>query len=424
MLAFTAILAIALTAAPPSAAAPASKAYVPGDFEELQRVRAQLESPSQYPRLLNSEVVAKAMTYPDTSLEKDEQGKTVAWLLIGPTGDIERCGVIISSGSHLLDSKACEILISTAQFYPAKDASGKGIASVFQQRIQWKIADDPDEGLLAEGRALADMRKALSKTKRAAKLLNNGDIASAMDYPVEALRNSEEGGVQALLLVGTDGRVERCGIEVSSGFGSLDTQTCDLLIAHAQFRPAEDRRGRPAKGLYHQKIVWKLQQVSPATDHDIASRTNVIVGTDGSVRDCKAEVFLDGTWTDAPEQFCTEVTTSEGGMIEAVAEKSKANEPLVVFEMWRVSSASQQIPNVGRSPGEILVGLRSAIASYAADGSRTRCVPGESVGFPGMGEDPCEVGSPSFPDHVGPAPGNPERTVRFLTAVYLKGEPN
>jgi TonB family protein len=168
MLAFTALLAIALAAAPPNAAAPASKAYAPGDFAELQRVRAQLESPSQYPRLINSEVVAKAMTYPDASLEKDEQGKTVAWLLVGPTGDIERCGVMISSGSPLLDSKACEILIATAQFYPAKDANGKGIASVFQQRIQWKIADDPDEGLLAEGRALADMDKTLSKTKRAA----------------------------------------------------------------------------------------------------------------------------------------------------------------------------------------------------------------------------------------------------------------
>jgi TonB family protein len=424
MLAFTALLAIALAAAPPNAAAPASKAYAPGDFAELQRVRSQLETPSQYPRLLNTDVVAKAMTYPDASLEKDEQGKTVAWLLVGPTGDIERCGVMISSGSPLLDSRACEILIATAQFYPAKDANGKGIASVFQQRIQWKIADDPDEGLLAEGRALADMDKTLSKTKRAAKLLNGGEIASAMDYPVEALRNSEEGDVRALLLVGTDGRVERCGIETSSGFGSLDTQTCNLLIAHAQFRPAEDRRGRPAKGLYHQKIVWKLQGVSSATDHDIASRTSVIVGTDGSVRGCNAEVFVDGTWSDAPEQFCSEVTRTEGGIIAAVAEKSKANEPLVVFEMWRVSSASQQIPKVGRNPGEVLVGLRSATASYAADGSRTHCVPGESVGFPGMGEDPCEVGSPSFPDHVGPAPGKPQRTVRFLTAVYLKGEPN
>jgi protein TonB len=424
MVALAAILAVALATAPPDAVAPAGKAYAPGDFAELQRVRAQLETPSQYPRLLNSEVVANAMTYPEASIEKEEQGWTITWLLLGPTGDIERCGVMTSSGSPLLDSKACEILIATAQFYPAKDASGKGIPSIFQQRVQWKIADDPDEELLAEGRALAELKKTLPKTGRSAKLLNNGEIAGAMDYPLEALRNSAEGVVQALLLVGTDGRVERCGIEASSGFGSLDTQTCNLLIAHAQFWPAEDRRGRPTQGLYHQKIVWKLQQMSSATDHDVASRASLIVGANKSVRDCTAEVFVDGTWSDATEQLCKDLRAQDSGLVEAVAEKCKAYEPLVVFETWHVSSASRQIPDVGKSPGEVLVGLRSAAATYAADGSRTHCAPGESVGFPGMGEDPCAVGSSSFPDHVEPAPGKPERTIRFLTAVYLKGEPN
>lgn len=422
MPALVAILATALAASQPAPAAAAAKAYSPGDFAELQRIRAHLEKPSQYARLVNSDVVANAMTYPDASLDKDEQGTTIAWLLVGPTGDIERCGVMVSSGSPSLDSKACDILIATAQFYPAKDASGKGIPSVFQQAIRWKIADDPDEGLLAEGRALADLKKTISNN-RPAKLLNSGEIASAMDYPIEALRNSEEGEVRALLLVGPDGRVERCGVEASSGFGSLDTQTCNLLIAHAQFRPAEDRRGRPVEALYHQKIVWKLQQMNSAAEHDVATRTRVIVGADRSLRDCKSEIFIDGTWTHAPEQFCTDLTARDGGLIEDVAAKSRAYEPLVVFETWNVSSASWQIPSVGRRPGEVLVGLRSASASYAADGSRTHCAPGESVGFPDMGEDPCQVGSTSFPDHVGPAPRKAERTIRFLTAVYLKGEP-
>lgn len=423
MFAIAAILAVSFSAAQPAPAPAASKTYSPGDFSELQRVRANLEQPSQYARLLNSDVVANAMTYPDAAVEKEQQGRTVTWLLVGPTGDIERCGVMASSGSQLLDSKACEILIATAQFYPAKDKNGKAIRSIFWQPVRWKIADDPDESLLAEGRALAEMEKQLPKAKRNAKLLNGGEIAGAMDYPVEALRNSEEGAVVTLLLVGTDGRVERCGIETSSSFGTLDSQTCNLLIAHAQFKPAEDGRGRPIRGLYREKIVWRIQEVAPVADHDTANRTSVIVGADKSVRNCKSEVFLDGKWSDGPEQFCADVTARDAGLIENVAEKSRAYEPLVVFEAWTVSSAGRQIPNVGRGRGEMLVGLRSASASYAADGSRTHCTPGESVGFPGMGENPCEVGSPGLPDHVGPAPGKAERTVRFLTAIYLKGEP-
>jgi TonB family protein len=418
VIAFVFLMSAALAVASPEAQA---EPDVPGDYAELMRIRAELAKPSRYPRLLNSADVAKAMTYPGQAVSKDQQGRTITWLLVGTDGAVKRCGIMVSSGSSMLDSKACQILIATAKFAPAEGDGGTPIDGIFQQPIFWRLEDDNSE-LIAAGEELKRMEKTLGRPARKAKLLNADEVATSMDYPVDSVRSGEEGAARALLLVGPDGNVERCGIEESSGFANLDTQTCNLLVAHARFRPATSRKGKPVEDVYAQRLVWKLQASAPVLEHDVGSRSTLIVAHDKHIRDCQSQVFLDGRWSEGPPQFCKNLISSDTGLVMAVAQSSDAYEPVVVFETWIAATGERPIPDLGRGEGEKLFALRSATATFGADGSRLSCTPGESVGVPEAEANPCEVPAIGLPDQLQPAPEKPLRTVRFESAIYLEGE--
>jgi hypothetical protein len=73
--------------------------------------------------------------------------------------------------------------------------------------------------------------------------------------------------------------------------------------------------------------------------------------------------------------------SSGAGIVSAVAELSKAYEPVVVFETWVESTGKHPIPNLGHGNGELLFASRSASAIFAADGSRISCKAGASIGM-------------------------------------------
>jgi len=85
-------------------------------------------------------------------------------------------------------------------------------------------------------------------------------VFSADDYPVEALRNGEEGTVRAKLDVDRQGRVSRCMIVQSSGFASLDGATCNVLERRAHFTPARDAHGKAVADTYvTPPVKWQLE---------------------------------------------------------------------------------------------------------------------------------------------------------------------
>jgi TonB family protein len=277
--------------------------------------------------------------------------------------------------------------------------------------------------IMAGMEELKQLRSKLQKPSKESKLLNSADIAGAMDYPKAALANKEQGTVQAWLLVGIDGRVERCGIEISSGAASLDSQTCNLLIAKAQFEPARDRRGRPVQSVFHQRITWRLQDnVKPK---DMATRMSIVVGPANEVRSCKVEFFYSEQWHEAPQSLCDEFLKRGTGLLAAVRAKSKVHDALVVLETWTFTTPGKPIPSVGRGAGETLVALRSATASYSVDGKRTGCTSGESFGFPGVLDDVCVANvEGGIPLEMPQRDGEPVENLRVLEAIYLKDEPS
>ncbi|HJS61034.1 MAG TPA: energy transducer TonB [Pseudolabrys sp.] len=78
------------------------------------------------------------------------------------------------------------------------------------------------------------------------------------DYPRDALMKGEQGVTHFALVVGTDGRVKTCRVEVSSGSDSLDKATCEIMSARARFTPARNTEGKPVEKVVRSKIRWIL----------------------------------------------------------------------------------------------------------------------------------------------------------------------
>lgn len=417
-------LAVALASAVPASPTAPAQPSAAADAQELERLKAELPKPAKYAKLLNPADLASAMNYPREALEKDEEGRVRAWLLVGTNGQVERCGIEVSSGSGALDDQTCNLLIATAKFQAAKDRDGKAVRSIFHQPITWKLEDEPDPALMAEPEELERLKGELPKPAKYAKLLNSTGLATGMDYPKDALEKDEEGRVKAWLLVGTDGRVERCGIDTSSGSAALDAQTCNLLLANARFQPARDRRGRPVRSIFYQRMNWRLQDGPTMDIADLATRVKIVLGPASEIRSCEAEALIDGQWVESPRKDCDEYLKHHNVALAAAREKSKLHDAFVVSEIWSVTTPGKTIPNLGRRAGELLIGLRSASASYSAEGKRTRCTMGESFGFPGLVEDLCADENGGLPEQMPRPPGKPIENLRVLSAVYLKDEPN
>ncbi len=81
---------------------------------------------------------------------------------------------------------------------------------------------------------------------------------TADDYPLEALRNNQEGTVRLAIAVDKSGKAVGCIVEVSSGASSLDEAGCTALMARASFRPARTGRGKAVAGIWKRSINWRI----------------------------------------------------------------------------------------------------------------------------------------------------------------------
>jgi periplasmic protein TonB len=87
-------------------------------------------------------------------------------------------------------------------------------------------------------------------------------IAGALrdrDYPREAERMRAGGTVWIGFRVRTDGRVDRCTVEQSSGYVSLDDLTCRLVERRFRFRPALDAAGQPVETRLRTSFTWGIR---------------------------------------------------------------------------------------------------------------------------------------------------------------------
>jgi protein TonB len=73
----------------------------------------------------------------------------------------------------------------------------------------------------------------------------NGPWMTADDYPIESIKEDEQGYVTIDFTIGIDGKITDCRIIRSSGYRRLDVIPCNIMTRRAQFRPAVDAQGQP-----------------------------------------------------------------------------------------------------------------------------------------------------------------------------------
>jgi len=109
------------------------------------------------------------------------------------------------------------------------------------------------------------------------------------DYPVDAIRDAEEGTVGFIVKINELGRVADCLVEYSSGSSSLDVQTCRLMWLRARFVPARNQAGKPVTGAVRARIRWVLPDPDPLPITPWSSRVSLTLAKGGAVMSCKVQ---------------------------------------------------------------------------------------------------------------------------------------
>ena len=77
-------------------------------------------------------------------------------------------------------------------------------------------------------------------------------------YPPGALKRGEQGRVAFKLTIEPTGVVSTCDVTESSGFKTLDAETCEILGLYARLQPERSADGRPIRVRRDGFIAWKL----------------------------------------------------------------------------------------------------------------------------------------------------------------------
>jgi len=160
--------------------------------------------------------------------------------------------------------------------------------------------------------AIAPHGPANAADAEAVPLNDPGSWVSAGDYPPDSRRNREEGQVSFRLTVGGDGRPSACAIVKSSGFESLDSVTCRLLLQRARFHPPVDAIGPVSSASYEKTISWALASLNVQDSPSVNYTLRIDVNEDGLVQSCEViaskRYVLEGQ-TAGPSNPCPTVGT-------------------------------------------------------------------------------------------------------------------
>jgi TonB family protein len=197
--------------------------------------RAHFRPPAHRARA-NLAALVSDEDYPAGAIRSGEQGIVAFELDVDPAGRVGGCRITGSSGSSLLDEATCRIMRERAQFTPARDRRGRAVPDRVAERLHWFLPEEASAPPLA----------------------NLASYISDADYPVEAIRNEEQGTVGFQLDIGADGMVSGCRIVQPSGSASLDEATCRIMRARARFSPARDDSGNPVPDRLTARVRWVL----------------------------------------------------------------------------------------------------------------------------------------------------------------------
>ena len=77
--------------------------------------------------------------YPIQAVQQRKEGTTAFDLIVSPAGKPINCSVTKSSGSGLLDQRACLVAMRKARFSPALGADGQPTYGVYRSQVKWTL---------------------------------------------------------------------------------------------------------------------------------------------------------------------------------------------------------------------------------------------------------------------------------------------
>jgi protein TonB len=105
------------------AAAPAQAAKPRGPTRALPRMPGSISN----------------MDYPAAALRAGEEGIVEYEVRIGADGRAERCTILVSSGSAILDMTTCRLIQTRVRFTPARDADGRPTTDRQSGKMVWRL---------------------------------------------------------------------------------------------------------------------------------------------------------------------------------------------------------------------------------------------------------------------------------------------
>jgi TonB family protein len=85
----------------------------------------------------------------------------------------------------------------------------------------------------------------------------NGEFITK-HYPYGALTKGEQGKVSFEVTIEPDGALGSCEVTRSSGFATLDRETCEFITKYARLKPVRNTDGRAVRAVQQGFINWKL----------------------------------------------------------------------------------------------------------------------------------------------------------------------
>jgi TonB family protein len=110
--------------------------------------------------------------------------------------------------------------------------------------------------LVASAALITTVSLAAQEADQAVKISSNGEFIAGK-YPQRALKAGEQGKVAFRLTVEPDGSLGACEVTGSSGYKSLDDETCELILRYARLHPVRNSEGRAVRAVQNGFINWK-----------------------------------------------------------------------------------------------------------------------------------------------------------------------
>ncbi|MDI1295185.1 MAG: energy transducer TonB [bacterium] len=79
--------------------------------------------------------------YPVEAMRNAWHGTAAFALVVTPSGTVENCLIMASSGHAVLDAATCRLLKQNAQFVPGRDMAGKPTTDSYRGRITWRLPE-------------------------------------------------------------------------------------------------------------------------------------------------------------------------------------------------------------------------------------------------------------------------------------------